>query len=110
MARRRLETGDKREATQKERHLILRAKEGKLATGTAAEFSRLLFNHAVDKYLAELAVQRRGSVRHGDPRESWEGNLTKRLRPFFEGKRLNQIGADDVRAYQAKRFLEGKLP
>jgi hypothetical protein len=49
-------------------------------------------------------------VRHGDPRESWEGNLTKRLRPFFEGKRLNQIGADDVGAYQAKRFLEGKLP
>ncbi len=76
-----------------------------------AEFSRLLFSHAVDKYLAELAVQRPDSVRRiEDPRKSWEGDLTNRLRPFFEGKRLIQITADDVRAFQAKRLGQGKHP
>ena len=82
-----LETGDKREAIQRERDLITRAKEGRLATGTTAEFSRLPFNQAVDKYLTELSVQRLGSVRQADPRKSWEGDLTNRLRPFFEAKR-----------------------
>jgi integrase len=32
------------------------------------------------------------------------------LRPFFEAKRLNQITADDIRAYQAHRHLAGKHP
>jgi integrase len=31
-----------------------------------------------------------------------------RLRPFFAGKRLNQIGPDDIRAYQAERLAKGK--
>jgi integrase len=106
-----LETTDKREAIQRERDLIARAKEGKLACGRTAEFSRLLFDHAVDRYLEELAVQRPGSVRRvGEPRKSWEGDLTNRLRPFFAGKRLHQITADDVRAYQAKRLGQGRNP
>jgi integrase len=104
-----LETTDKRQAIQLERDLIARAREGKLASGTTAEFSRLLFCHALDRYLAELSIQRPGSVRRaGDPRASWEGDLTNRLRPFFEGKRLNQITADDVRLYQAQRLGKGK--
>jgi hypothetical protein len=45
--------------------LIARAREGQLACGRTAEFSRLLFDHAVDRYLEELAVQRPGSVRRG---------------------------------------------
>jgi integrase len=32
------------------------------------------------------------------------------LRPVFKGKRLNQIGPDDIRAYQAKRLGDGKHP
>ncbi len=51
-----LETSDWREARQRERDKIRDAKEGKLACGATAEFSRLLFGHAVDRYLAELAV------------------------------------------------------
>jgi integrase len=105
-----LETADKREAIQRERDLITRAKEGKLATGTTAEFSRLLFCHALDKYLVEIAVQRPGSVRTQDPRKSWEGDVSNPLRPFFESKRLNQITADDIRAYQSRRHLQGKHP
>jgi len=106
-----LETTDRREAIQRERDLIVRAREGKLASGRTAEFSRLLFDHAVDRYLEELAVQRPGSVRRaGEPRQSWEGDLTNRLRPFFAGKRLHQITADDVRAYQAKRLGQGRNP
>lgn len=106
-----LETADWREAKQRERDLIARAREGQLACGRTAEFSRLLFDHAVDRYLEELAVQRPGSVRRvGEPRKSWEGDLTNRLRPFFAGKRLHQITADDVRAYQAKRLGQGRNP
>ena len=55
-----LETSDWREAKQRERDKIRDTKEGKLASGTTAEFSRLLFANAVDKYLAEIAVQRPG--------------------------------------------------
>jgi integrase len=106
-----LETTDRREAVQRERDLIARAREGKLACGRTAEFSRLLFDHAVDRYLEELAVERPESVRRaGEPRNSWEGDLTNRLRPFFGSRRLNQITADDMRAYQAKRLGQGKNP
>ncbi len=106
-----LETSDWREAVQRERDRMKEAKEGKMALETTAEFSRLLFGHAVDRYLAELAVQRPGSVRQaGQPRKSWEGDLTNRLRLFFDGKRLNQITADDIRTYQAERVGKGKNP
>ena len=75
-----------------------------------------VFDQAVDRYLVELAVQRPETVRKtakkpgGDPRKSWEGDLFERLRPFFVGRRLNQITADDVRAYQAERLGKGKHP
>jgi len=111
-----LETSDWREAKARFDDLRQRAKEGKLASGVTAEFARLLFDHAVDRYLAESAVQRPESVRKsakkpgGNPRKSWEGDLMERLRPFFAGRRLNQITADDVRAYQAERLGKGKHP
>jgi integrase len=103
-----LETADRREAIQRERDLISRAKEGKLASGMTAEFSRLGFEAALDRYLAELCVERQDNAK--DPRKSWEGRLTECLRPFFSGKRLNQIAADDVRAFQAHRLQERKHP
>jgi len=106
-----LETTDRREAIQRERDLIARAREGKLAVGITAEFSRLLFGPALDRYLAELSVQRAGNGEsHVDPRRTWEGYLTERLRPFFASQRLNQITADDVRQYQAHRLGQGKHP
>lgn len=106
-----LETSDKREAVQKERDRIARAKEGKLASGVTAEFSRLGFDAVLDRYLAELSLQRPESVRRaGEPRKSWEGDLTNRLRPFFACRRLNQITPDDIRAYQAERLGQGKNP
>jgi len=106
-----LETRDWREATQKENDLKARAREGKLASGVTAEFSRLMFTSAVDRYLSELAVRRPGSLRQaGDARKSWEGDLTNRLREFFSAKRLNQITADDVRQFQALRIGQGKHP
>ncbi len=111
-----LETTDWRAATQKENDLKARAREGKLACGVTAEFSRLLFDAAADRYLSEVAAQRPESVRkstknpHGDPRKSWEGDLMARLRPFFSGKRLNQITADDVRVYQTERLAKEKHP
>lgn len=106
-----LETTDRREAIQRERDLIAQAKAGKLAVGITAEFSRLLFGPALDRYLAELSVQRAGNGEsHVDPRRTWEGYLTERLRPFFASQRLNQITADDVRQYQAHRLGQGKHP
>jgi integrase len=106
-----LETTDWRGATQKENDLKARAREGKLASGVTAEFSRLMFSNAVDRYLSELAVRRPGSLRQvGDARKSWEGDLTNRLREFFSAKRLNQITADDVRQFQALRIGQGKHP
>jgi integrase len=101
-----LETTDRREAIQRERDLIARAKEGKLASGMTAELSRLQFEAALDRYLAELSVVREDGGK--DPRKTWEGRLTERLRPFFAGKRLKQISSDDIREYQAHRLTQGR--
>ena len=65
-----LETTDWREATQKENDLKARARDGKLGSGITAEFSRLMFNNAVDRYLAEVALRRPGSIRNGDVKQS----------------------------------------
>jgi integrase len=114
--RRTLETSDWRKATQRERDLMKRATEGKLATGATAELARLIFDQAADRYLAEVAIQRPGSARKtaekpgGDPRKSWEGAILEPARLLFEGKRLNQITADDIRTYQSTRLSEGKHP
>jgi integrase len=40
--------------------------------------------------------------------ERWERALVDRLRDFFSVKRLNQITADDVRAFQGHRLGQGK--
>ena len=108
-----LETTDWREAIKAENELKARAREGKLASGITAQFSRLTFDLAADRYLAEVCILRPDSLRpwaKGDARKSWEGDLLGRMRPFFRGKRLNQITADDVRAYQSVRIRNGKYP
>ena len=108
-----LETADRREAIQRERDLISRAREGKLASGVTAEFSRLLFCAALDRYLAERAIRSQTKPTDGkalDPRKTWDGWVTEPLRDFFSAKRLNQITADDVRQFQAHRIGQGKHP
>jgi len=108
-----LETSDKREAIQVERDLIARAKEGKLASGVTAEFSRLLFCAALDRYLAERAIRSQARIGEGkpvNPRKTWDGWLTEPLRAFFSAKRLNQITGDDIRQFQAHRLGQGKHP
>jgi hypothetical protein len=58
-----LETTDWREAKKREDKKA-RAREGKLASGITAEFSRLSFDLAAHRYLAEVAVRRPGGVRN----------------------------------------------
>jgi len=99
-----LETGDRREAIQRERDLMARAKQGKLASGVTAEFSRLAFSLAVDRYLAERSVTViKATV-------GQETSHFKPMREFFATKRLNQVSADDIRQYQAHRLALGKHP
>jgi hypothetical protein len=98
-----LDTTDWREATRRESELKAQAREGKLAGGTSANFSRLAFGHAVERYLAELTLHRPDSVR-------WERDLTNRLREFFFVPHLSQISADDIRQYQTHRIGQGKHP
>jgi len=103
-----LDTSDWREAKQKERDKIKDAKEGKLAVGATADLARLPFEKALDTYLSEICITRQDGAK--EARKTWEGRLTESLRPFFAGKRLNQITADGIRAFQAKRLQEGKYP
>lgn len=108
-----LETRDWREAKRREDDLKARAREGKLATGVTAEFSRLLFCAALDRYLTERAIRSQARPSSGkavNPRSTWDGWVTQPLRQFFSAKRLNQITSDDIRQFQAYRLGQGKHP
>jgi integrase len=104
-----LETADRREAIQRERDLISRAKEGKLASGMTAEFSRMVFGAALERYLKERAAMC-GEADKPKQSKSWDRYVTEPLRPFFAAKQLNQITADDIRLHQAHRLGQGKHP
>jgi integrase len=99
-----LETGDRRDAIQRERDLIARAREGKLASGATAEFSRMPFAPASEKYLAERSV----TVVNETIKQ--ERSHFKALREFLAAKKLNQVTADDIRQYHARRLGLGKQP
>ena len=96
-----LETGDRREAVQRERDLITQAKEGKLASRTES-LARVPLAEAFDRYLKERELE------ISNARHEWD--CSKPVRAFFQGRRLNQIAADDIRAYQANRIGQGKKP
>jgi len=95
-----LETRDWREAGQNEKDLITRAKEGKLATGRSAALARLSVEDAFTRYLEQRKIEIL-NARH-------EGDISKPLRAFFQGRQLNQISADDVKAYQSHRVSQGR--
>ena len=97
-----LETTDWREAKQKENDLIALAKQGKLASGRLASLARLAIGVAFDRYLEERQIEIQ-SARH-------ESDIAKPVRSFFQGRRLDRIRADDVRAYQAHRVTQGRKP
>jgi len=97
-----LETRDWREATNKEHDLQAQAREGKLAAGRLASLARSNVEEAFTRYLVERAIEIQ-NVRH-------EGDISKPVRAFFRAKRLNQIGADDVKAYQSHRIMQGRKP
>jgi integrase len=102
-----LNTKDVREAKNREKDKIADARDGRLAAAGLSK-ARLGFEAALDKYLAELAMVRQDKGKSS--RKTWEGYLTERLRPHFKGKRLNQITADDIRAFQAERLEAGIHP
>jgi len=102
-----LETKDQREAKGREKDKIADAREGKLAS-SAISFARLGFESALDRYLMELTVTRADKTK--GPRKTWEGCLTECLRSYFSGKRLNQITADHIRAFQAQSLQAGIHP
>jgi integrase len=95
------DTRNKREAIQRERDLIAQAKQGKLA-GRLTDLARVSLTEAFDRYLVERQIEI-SNARH-------ESDCSKPLRTFFQNKRLNQITAEDIRAFQAHRMAQGKKP
>jgi integrase len=95
-------TADRREALAREKEAIVQAKQGMCAGGHLASLARLGFDQAVERYL-EMRRLDLQNPQH-------EADLAKPLRSFFRGRRLNQISADDIRAYQAHRIAQGKHP
>jgi len=99
--RKSLDTTDWREAGKKEKDLIKDAQNGKLLAKTQA-LTRVSVPEAFDRYLKERELE------ISNARHEWD--CSKPLRAFFQGKRLNQITGDDIRAYQAHRIGQGKKP
>ena len=81
--------------------LVRQAKEGKLAA-TAVPLAKLKLPEAFDRYLKERELE------ISNARHEWD--CSKPLRTFFEGRRLDRITGDDIRAFQARRIAQGKKP
>jgi integrase len=111
-----LETTDHREAKAREKDKITKAEEGSLPGINRAKLARLSVDEAFDRYLSEREADLH--VKHlargtADPalEKSYakcETAHAKPVREFFKGKRLRQVAADDVRAYQTQRIGEGR--
>ena len=98
-----LDTKDWREAQRKEKKIIAKAQEGKL-TPSSISFSRLGFSEAADKYVTgrRLELAPLSQVK--------EKQLLVKLREYFQGTRLRQIGAEQVLAYREWRSSQGVGP
>lgn len=91
-----LDTTDWREAQAKEKELITKASQGKLAAGSQ-QFGRMAFCQAADAYAAER-------VSHLAPRSiQTETERLKPLRAYFCATPLNRVSADSIRQYVAQR-------
>ena len=98
-----LRTKDWREAQARQKELITRASQGKLAP-SSQQLGRLPFSQAADRYLEHRRVEVSGCT--------WQTDVDKMkpLRKFFAGMRLSQINCDFIRTYQAKRHASGRHP
>ena len=91
-----LETSDWREAQKREKQLVAKASQGKLAPLTQ-QFSKLIFGEAADKNLAER-------VAHLAPRSvQTERERLKPLCAVFRSIKVHRITVEMVRAYMADR-------
>jgi len=97
-----LETRDWRQAKQKEKDLIARAKEGKLATGRMASLARLSVDDAFTRYLEQRKIEILNACHEGD--------ISKPVRAFFQNRRLNHISSEDIKAYQSHRVTQRRMP
>jgi integrase len=95
-----LETSDWREAQSKEKELIARASQGKLAPASQ-QFSKLNITEAIERYLADRAA-------HVQPRSKRsESDHAKPLRDYFGGLPIARIDADSILAYVRQRKGSG---
>jgi integrase len=95
-----LETGDWREAQAKEKELIARASQGKLAQASQ-QFSKFNITDAIERYLADRAV-------HVQPRSKRsEYDHAKPLRDYFGSIPIARIDANSILAYIRQRKSSG---
>ena len=95
-----LETSDWREAQAKEKELISRASQGKLAPASQ-QFSKLNVSDALERYLADRAA-------HVQPRSKRsESDHAKPLRNYFGSLPIARIDADSTLAYVRHRKSKG---
>lgn len=82
---------------------LLRIREGDVAKGipVSAKIGRLRFDEAVADVVNDYTVNGKRSL------ASVKRRIEKHLTPFFGGRRMAMIGADDVRAYTASRQAAG---
>jgi integrase len=95
-----LETSDWREAQAKEKELIARASQGKLAP-ESQQFSKLNITEAIERYLADRAA-------HVQPRSKRsEFDHAKPLREYFSSVPIRRIDLDSILAYVRQRKAKG---
>jgi integrase len=91
-----LDTTDWREAQAKQKELITKASQGKLAAGSQ-QFGRLAFGQAADTYSTHR-------LSHLSPRSvQTEKERLKPLRSYFGAISLSRISADSIRQYVNQR-------
>jgi integrase len=95
-----LETSDWRDAQKKEKELIARASQGKLAP-ESQQFSKLNISEAIERYLADRAA-------HVQPRSKRsEFDHAKPLREYFSSVPIRRIDLDSILAYVRQRKAKG---
>ncbi len=91
-----LDTTDWREAQRREKELIIRASQGKLAP-SSQQFARLVFSEAVDRYLESRKLELSPQTLKK------ERQLLVHPRRFWRGTRLNRISTESLLAYRESR-------
>jgi integrase len=96
-----LRTSDWREANSREKELIARIQDGKIASASGKVYARLGFGVAADHYLT--GREKRVSERT----IQLETERLRPLRRYFGERRFNTISADAIAEYQQTRLESG---